>query len=179
MRYNGKTEGGMRLFLTAVHLIVSGAVLFILFPVVALYLDEKIDLPSFSSFGFQLAGGVLSLIGVFLAISASYLLGVRGRGTPNPLRKTETLVRVGIYRYMRNPMLSGAILISLGSFLFLGSPSLLFIASGIIVVSFLYLHLYEEPELEKRFGEDYRRYKMKVPRFIPKLSLLAQKTKEV
>jgi len=160
----------MRFFLTVVHLIVSGAVLFILFPLLALSLDKRFALPSFSFISLKITGGALALLGTVLAFVASYLLGVKGKGTPNPIKKTRLLVREGIYRYMRNPMLAGAILISLGSSLFLGSTSLLAITGGIVISAFLYLHFYEERELEHRFGEEYLIYKREVPRFIPKFS---------
>ena len=33
----------------------------------------------------------------------------------------------------------------------------------------VYFPLFEEKDLEKRFGEDYRRYKVHVPRWVPRL----------
>jgi protein-S-isoprenylcysteine O-methyltransferase Ste14 len=37
------------------------------------------------------------------------------------------------------------------------------------LINYLYFVLYEEPNLEKRFGKDYRDYKKKVRRWIPRL----------
>ena len=34
----------------------------------------------------------------------------------------------------------------------------------------IYLIRVEEPALERRFGEDYRRYKANVPRWIPRVA---------
>ena len=59
--------------------------------------------------------------------------------------------------------------------LMLGAESLLagsWLLSGWMLVFFLvnavYFPLVEEPGLERRFGEDYRRYKANVPRWIPR-----------
>jgi len=50
------------------------------------------------------------------------------------------------------------------------SISLVFIFTPLfILLNFLELKNIEEPELEKRLGKDYSKYKKRVPMFIPKL----------
>jgi protein-S-isoprenylcysteine O-methyltransferase Ste14 len=92
-----------------------------------------------------------------------------GNGTPAPWDPPKKLVIRGPYRHVRNPMLSGALLI-------LSAEALLFQSwplSAWMVVFFIgntiYFRFIEEKGLEKRFGDDYRKYKARVPRWIPRL----------
>jgi hypothetical protein len=79
------------------------------------------------------------------------------------------MVVVGPYRHVRNPMISGLLLILLAEALFFGSlPILAWFAFG-FALNAVYIPLVEESGLEKRFGEEYLRYKQHVPRWIPRL----------
>lgn len=92
-----------------------------------------------------------------------------GRGTPNPLDAPRQLVTRGLYRYVRNPIYVGVLCVFLGEAWLFESPALLLYA----VVAFLLLHLfvvlYEEPSLERKFGESYRCYLTAVPRWLPRI----------
>jgi protein-S-isoprenylcysteine O-methyltransferase Ste14 len=39
------------------------------------------------------------------------------------------------------------------------------------IINNVFFLIYEEPNLEKRFGEQYRKYKKEVPRWIPKIRI--------
>ena len=95
------------------------------------------------------------------------LFGSVGKGTPAPWDPPERLVVVGPYRHVRNPMNSGMVLILGAESLFFGSWYL----AGWMCVFFaflaIYFPLFEEPGLERRFGDAYRQYKANVPRWIP------------
>ena len=86
-----------------------------------------------------------------------------------PTDPPKELVITGFYRYVRNPIYGGVLLIFLGHFLWLGYLSLLLYA----VLSFFGVHLfivgYEEPTLKKKFGAAYEEYLQSVPRWIPRL----------
>ena len=77
---------------------------------------------------------------------------------------------VGPYRHVRNPMISGVLFILLAEALFFGSLPILAWFTVFLVVNSTYIPLVEEPGLEKRFGEEYIRYKQHVPRWIPRLT---------
>lgn len=78
----------------------------------------------------------------------------------------DKLITGGILRYMRNPMYFGILLIYI-AFLFL-SISLIGIALFVIVfLIYNWMVNYEEKLLENMFGEDYKKYKSKVPKWIP------------
>ncbi|MFC0773481.1 methyltransferase family protein [Terrimonas alba] len=79
------------------------------------------------------------------------------------------MVIAGPYQYCRNPMISGVFFILLGETLFLNSTNILTEALIFFVVNTVYFVLKEEPDLYKRFGEEYLVYKKNVPRWIPKL----------
>jgi protein-S-isoprenylcysteine O-methyltransferase Ste14 len=120
--------------------------------------------------------GLLSIVGLPL-IALGLLLIVRtialfaevGRGTLAPWDPTSRLVVRGPYRHVRNPMISGVLFVLLGEAALFGSWPLLLWFVLVLIVNAVYLPLVEEPGLERRFGEDYERYRAHVPRWIPRL----------
>jgi len=115
------------------------------------------------------AGIAVFLLGfVFFAWSVSLFTRV-GRGTLAPWDPTRKLVAVGPYRYVRNPMISGVVFMLAGEAIFFGSRSVATWAATFLLVNHVYFVLLEEPGLEEKFGEEYRAYKARVPRWIPRL----------
>lgn len=116
------------------------------------------------------AGGLILIATGFLLFSWCVSLFAKvGRGTLAPWDPTRNLVAIGPYRFVRNPMISGVALILLGQALFWGSWLIGLWAGIFILINHLYFILSEEPGLEARFGEPYRRYKATVPRWFPRL----------
>ena len=66
-------------------------------------------------------------------------------------------------------MIAGVIAALLGEGLLLGSPGILVWAGAVFAVNAIWFPLLEEPELERKFGEDYRAYRQQVPRWVPRL----------
>ncbi len=91
-----------------------------------------------------------------------------GQGTLAPWDPTQRLVVTGVYRYVRNPMISGVIGVLLGEAVLFGSPPVLLWALGFMVVNMLYIPLSEEPGLRQRFGAQYEEYARHVPRWLPR-----------
>ena len=113
-------------------------------------------------------GILLIAVGVVIYLHTAFWgFALRGRGTPAPIAPTKKLVIDGLHRYVRNPMYIGAALIVLGqSILFCCwhiAEYLVFFA----VVVHLSVLFYEEPTLQKRFGDEYDQYRRRVPRWIP------------
>ncbi len=97
------------------------------------------------------------------------LFRVLGRGTPLPfVAKTKCLVLSGPYRYVRNPMMWGVGAIIVGTALWLGSLGLWCGFAAFIVFLILFVPLYEERDMQLRFGEEYREYCRQVPRWWPR-----------
>lgn len=88
-------------------------------------------------------------------------------GTPiHPYEEPRCLVTIGPYRYSRNPMYLGLLVMLLGLFLVLGSVTplvMLLVFETIISTRFIDP---EERALESRYGDKYRRYKATVRRWI-------------
>jgi protein-S-isoprenylcysteine O-methyltransferase Ste14 len=91
---------------------------------------------------------------------------IAGRGTPAPISPLKELVVRGFYRYTRNPMYVGIIMVLLGETVL--TSSLIQFVYTFIVFTFFYLFVvyYEEPNLRRRFGEPYERYCATVPRWL-------------
>lgn len=114
------------------------------------------------------AGWALVALGVPLTLTCVALFVVRGRGTPAPFDPPREFVASGPYRLVRNPMYLGALAILAGSALILRSPSVVLLAVVFIFFFHLFVLVYEEPTLERGFGESYREYKRSVGRWLPK-----------
>lgn len=97
------------------------------------------------------------------------------KGTPVPFNPPPKLVTTGPYRYVRNPMLSGLSILLFGFGGLLRSVSLTFICTPLfILLNILELKIIEEPELVKRLGEDYVKYRERTPMFVPWLRVNAE-----
>jgi protein-S-isoprenylcysteine O-methyltransferase Ste14 len=75
------------------------------------------------------------------------------------------LATAGIYRYVRNPMYCGLMLMVGGLGIALASDWTLVMIVPLALVLRNGVVLREECYLERKFGEDYRRYKASVPRW--------------
>ncbi len=91
-----------------------------------------------------------------------------GRGTLAPVDPPLTLVIRGLYRYVRNPMYVGVVVVLLGESALFGSTSLLLYTVVFFLLANLFVMIYEEPSLRARFGESYEQYRRSVGRWIPR-----------
>ncbi len=113
----------------------------------------------------RFSGLCLATFGVFIIFAAFKQYRVRsflGLATDQ-----NDFVRSGILTYVRHPLYSGIILVSLGYLLFVPSTASL-ISAGCI---FLYLPIgiwLEERKLLRHFGDAYRQYRAKVPALVPR-----------
>jgi protein-S-isoprenylcysteine O-methyltransferase Ste14 len=112
--------------------------------------------PQPSSIGvWQLAGMLLGACGAALALTCILTFVFVGRGTPAPFDPPRRLVVRGPYRLMRNPMYLGAGLALAGAAVFYQSLPLLGYAGVFLLISHVFVVLYEEPALRRAFEEDY------------------------
>ena len=114
-----------------------------------------------------LLGAFIILVGTILVAWTIFLFKTQGQGTPNPKLPPKVFVTSGPYRFSRNPMALGGLLILLGESAIYYSPSLLGLAILYGVVIYFNAMFIEEAELKKRFGDSYIDYLDRVPRFFP------------
>jgi protein-S-isoprenylcysteine O-methyltransferase Ste14 len=91
---------------------------------------------------------------------------VSGKGTLAPWDPPKHLVTVGLYRFTRNPMYLGVLLLLCGWSLLVGSPFLAGYTVFLAIAFQLRVVLYEEPRLKKQFGPEWPNYAATVPRWL-------------
>lgn len=112
-----------------------------------------------------------SVLGFAVALRCVWDFGWTGRGTPAPVAPPKRLVVVGCYRYVRNPMYLGFAAGWIGLWVVFGHANPLVIAAVVAVAVgvHLFVVLYEEPTLSRKFGPDYEHYCRNVNRWWPHL----------
>ncbi len=113
----------------------------------------------------RFSGIVLIVLGVAMAVWGSRAFDKVG--TPvKPFETSTKLVTHGLYRFTRNPMYLGMVLVLLGTGFFLGSLSPLLVIPVFIWLINRVFVIAEEKMLEEVFGDEYLEYKKKVGRWI-------------
>lgn len=137
-------------------------------------------LPQWLGFRVEMAGtahwrwlaALPSVLGFAIALRCVWDFGWTGRGTPAPIAPPQRLVVVGFYRYVRNPMYVGLAVGWIGLWIVFGHANLLAIAiaAAVTLGVHLFVILYEEPTLRRKFGADYEAYCGNVSRWWPRLN---------
>ena len=116
---------------------------------------------------FHLLSALIGLFILRLAFRAAANGGkelARGRGKNMPRLETNRLVTTGIYKCMRHPMLFGLTLLPLGWALLLGLPTFITLIAPLEMLFIVFMVMvFEEMEVKKKFGDEYRAYAQKVP----------------
>jgi len=122
-----------------------------------------VDIGSIRYFGL-----VPMLSGVLMYIRCAWSFASAGKGTPAPIDPPKKLVVQGLYKYARNPMYTGVLVLLIGEAILFASLLLVFYAVLVFLCFHLFVVVYEEPALKAKFGDSYRRYCDSVPRWIPR-----------
>jgi len=132
-------------------------------PLTLLRTGSQIQTGDFAYFAFP-----LWLLGLVMLFWSFWDFTFKGRGTPAPIDPPKEMIATGFYRYVRNPMYVGVMMILLGHFLWFGYWSLLIYASVVFIAFHIFVTGYEEPNLREKFGRSYEEYCKSVPRWIPR-----------
>jgi|SRR5580704_1738638 protein-S-isoprenylcysteine O-methyltransferase Ste14 len=112
----------------------------------------------------SIIGVVVCVVGVVLAVWARAYLG-RNWGMPMSLREGHELVTSGPYAYVRHPIYSGILLLTLGSAIAVNpawlAPFVLFL------VYFVQAARVEERDMTKQFPDAYPAYQRRTKMLIP------------
>jgi protein-S-isoprenylcysteine O-methyltransferase Ste14 len=101
-------------------------------------------------------GSVLLLLGFAIYTWTVWNFASFGRGTPLPLDAPRRLVVRGLYRYTRNPMYVGVLLVVLGWAGIFGDAWLLLYTLGVLLLIHLFVIIYEEPHLKRQLPFWYK-----------------------
>lgn len=107
-------------------------------------------------------------LGISIYFWCAWDFAFAGKGTPAPIDPPKKLVARGLYRYVRNPIYVGIVSILMGEALLFMSWRLFLYAVLAFCFYFLLVLVYEEPALRAKFGESYRQYCDRVPRWLPR-----------
>jgi protein-S-isoprenylcysteine O-methyltransferase Ste14 len=115
-------------------------------------------------------GAIMIVAGVAVLVDSFLRFALEGRGTPAPILPPNELVVSGLFRYVRNPMYAALLSVIVGQALVLGSATLVWYAAILWVQFHLFVLLYEERALRRRFGRSYEVYAANVRRWLPRVS---------
>ena len=159
---------------TLVVLFIKNLLFTVLVPgVVAVYVPFRLATSAFQTIrspwgGWQLSAVLPLLVGAAIYGWCLWDFAVRGRGTPAPIDAPKHLVVAGLYRYIRNPMYVGVLLVIFGWAIFFRSRDILIYGAVAALVFHFVVILVEEPMLRAKFGDQYRLYCGAVGRWVPR-----------
>ena len=120
------------------------------------------------SFDYQASLSVLLVIVGLSCALPSFRLFARNKTTISPFTPSETsvLITEGMYRYSRNPMYLGLLLLIIAATIWFGTWFGIIISLFFILLINILQIIPEEEALLQIFGEEYLEYKKKVRRWI-------------
>src|SRR6266446_3226228 len=120
--------------------------------------------------GVGAVGGVLITAGIALYFACAFWgFALRGKGTPLPMDPPKKLVVEGPYGLVRNPMYWSVASVMLGEATVFHSFALMELVAAFAAGVVVFVLLYEEPALRRKFGEEYEAHSKRVPRWLPRL----------
>jgi protein-S-isoprenylcysteine O-methyltransferase Ste14 len=131
---------------------------------IPLFIEKNISIKHMVTF---LTGLIFIVSGLFMMIVTIASFIRVGKGTLAPWDPPKKLITTGIYGYVRNPMIIGVMTALIGESIAILSLKIAIWAIIFFILNSLYFVMYEEPNLENRFGEEYKEYKKNVPGWIP------------
>jgi protein-S-isoprenylcysteine O-methyltransferase Ste14 len=143
--------------------------------VVPLWIEKSIKVFSIASL---IAGLLIICAGLCTVIITVSTFIRTGKGSLAPWSPPRNLVISGIYRHVRNPMILGVLVTLIGESVVILSLKILVWALAFFIINNIWFLIYEEPHLERKFGDEYRDYKKNVHRWIPKLKPFMAETEK-
>ena len=141
--------------------IVAGLV-----PYLIVTVDDFVFIRAQFSSAILISSLVIFVVGLVVMILCVIRFGTHGKGTISPVDPTKVLVISGLYKYSRNPMYLGVLLMLIGECMFTSNRHLWSYTVGFFIVVNLFIIYREEPRLRRDFGDAYLRYCRNVRRWI-------------
>ena len=109
----------------------------------------------------------LALVAAGLAVVLAAIRRFQSAGTRvEPWAPSSAIVSAGIYRFSRNPMYLGMVLVMLGLALIIANPASLAMVGVATLVVDRFVIRREEAYLERKFGGEYQAYRRRVRRWL-------------
>jgi protein-S-isoprenylcysteine O-methyltransferase Ste14 len=146
--------------------VLAPAPVFFIVAIVVGFVLERFVPTSLLAFPYALAVGLFLIIVSVAFVLAAVVPLSRARTTFDARKPTTSIVTTGAFKFSRNPTYVSLALLQLGlAFVF---QSVWLIVTGVVAVAFTHwgVVLREERYLEGKFGEEYRRYAMRVRRWL-------------
>src|SRR5687768_11804461 len=153
------------------HLAAIAMLPFVVAVIIPMWLNARYESPLIVGWPgvLLLAFGLIPFgLGVFLFAHSVRRFASEGEGTLAPWDPPRNLVVRGPYRFVRNPMISGVLLVLIGEAMLFKSPAIAIWAVTFFALNAVVIPLIEEPQLRDRFGAAYIEYSNNVPRLIPR-----------
>ncbi len=119
----------------------------------------------FTSLAWQLVGGALILVGLYLLVSANGLF-MRAGTEVIPFRPVSSLVTTGVYRRTRNPMYLGMVAVLLGLAITVGAATAMLVPPVFVAIIEWRFIRPEEAMLREAFPGEYPQYCARVRRWL-------------
>ena len=132
---------------------------------VSLFYPIELPLPDI----LRLTGLIISSLGLILIAWANYILlhinkiGLKDR---EPFHVPSSLALTGPYKFSRNPIYFGAIVMVFGLFILSASITILILNCFCFLLFRFSFVKWEEEKLEEKFGQNYLDFKKRVRRWI-------------
>ena len=108
----------------------------------------------------------IRLLFLGLALVTAAYLSMSGHDKICREQRGTKVVSNGAFRYVRHPLYSACLLFYLG--LAVSTTSIFSLALFVVIFVFYnYIATYEERLLDKKFGEEYRKYKRRTGKWVP------------
>jgi protein-S-isoprenylcysteine O-methyltransferase Ste14 len=123
----------------------------------------------------KITGIIIMWSGTALAIWCAMLMFLYGQGTFLVTSAPKKMMTRNIYGIVRHPMMWALFIIVFGEILLFGHFILIVWLIAMVRIIWLIVANYEEPQLERRFGESWTDYCKNVPPWIPRFNLQKKK----
>ena len=131
-----------------------------------LYISQLYSIPSLLNYFRSTELGIFLILTSFLLIYLSAKSFKSHQEDPNPITKSNKLITVGIFKYLRNPMYLSLILFQLGVGSLLSFLHISFFSLFTLFILHFFIIKKEESYLRDKFGKQYVMYMQTSRRWI-------------
>ncbi|MCG2589873.1 methyltransferase family protein [Rhodohalobacter sulfatireducens] len=146
---------------------IPPALQFIIIAALMWWISDSIPDLNYSSSQLKWLGISLFSVGVFIGLLGVYeFWKQRTTVDPHKPEKASSFVDTGIYRFSRNPMYLGLLVVLIGILFYFANPVNILPVIGFVLYMNRFQIIPEERVMANKFGEDFFEYKQSVRRWL-------------